>query len=93
MLNLAHLLNLLLKYVILFKNERSKWINMIQKIVDVLVDKQSQNSVITSEDEKIYRYGYVLLCEVFLNLIIALAIGIVFLKTKEVFFSLVCIFR
>lgn len=61
---------------------------MIQKIVDVLVNKQSQNSVITSEDEKIYRYGYVLLCEVFLNLIIALAIGIVFLKTKEVFFFL-----
>lgn len=88
MLNLAHLLNLLLKYVILFKNERSKWINMIQKIVDVLVNKQSQNSIITSEDEKIYRYGYVLLCEVFLNLIIALAIGIVFSKTKEVFFFL-----
>ena len=42
----------------------------------------------TDEDEKIYRYGYVLLCEVFLNLVIALAIGIVFSKTKEVIFFL-----
>ena len=56
---------------------------MIQKIVDVLVNKQSKNQVMTDEDEKIYRYGYVLLCEVFFNIIIALAIGIVFSRTKE----------
>lgn len=93
MLNLAHLINLLLKYVILFKNERSKWIDMIQTIVDALVNKQSQNYIATDEDEKIYRYGYILLCEVFLNLVIALAIGIVFSKTKAVIFFLVCIFR
>lgn len=61
---------------------------MVQKIVDVLVNKQSQNYVMTDEDEKIYRYGYVLLCEVFLNLVIALIIGIVFSKTKEVIFFL-----
>lgn len=61
---------------------------MVQKIVDVLVNKQSQNSVMTHEDEKIYRYGYILLCEVFLNLAIALTIGIVFSKTKEVIFFL-----
>ncbi|WP_168356797.1 accessory gene regulator B family protein [Petralouisia muris] len=52
------------------------------------MNKQSQNYVMTDEDEKIYRYGYVLLCEVFLNLVIALAIGIVFSKTKEVIFFL-----
>ena len=61
---------------------------MVQKIVDALVNKQSQNYVMTDEDEKIYRYGYILLCEVFLNLVIALAIGIVFSKTKEVIFFL-----
>lgn len=61
---------------------------MVQKIVDALVNKQSQNYVMTDEDEKIYRYGYVLLCEVFLNLVIALVIGIVFSKTKEVIFFL-----
>ena len=61
---------------------------MIQKIVDVLVNKQSKNQVMTDEDEKIYRCGYVLLCEVFLNIIIALAIGIVFSRTKELIFFL-----
>ena len=70
------------------ETERDKWVDMVQKIVDALVNKQSQNYVMTDEDEKIYRYGYVLLCEVFLNLVIALAIGMVFSKTKEVFFFL-----
>ncbi len=88
MLNLAYLSDLLLRYVILFKKERLKWIDMIQKIVDALVNMQAQNSAMTSEDEKIYRYGYVLLCEVFLNLVTALTIGIVFSKTREVIFFL-----
>lgn len=61
---------------------------MIQTIVNALVNKQSQNYIVTDEDEKIYRYGYILLCEVFLNLVIALAIGIVFSKTKAVIFFL-----
>ena len=67
----------MLKYVILFKNERSKLIEMIQTIFYALVNKQLQNEIVTSEDEKIYRYGYILLCEVILNLIIALVIGMV----------------
>lgn len=62
--------------------------DMIQKIVDTLIDKQLKNHAMTDEDEKIYRYGYVLLCEVVLNLVIALAIGIVFSKTKAVMFFL-----
>ena len=70
------------------KTERDKWGDMVQKIVDALVNKQSQNEIITDEDEQIYRYGYILLCEVFLNLVIALAIGIAFSKTKEVIFFL-----
>ena len=57
---------------------------MIQKIVEKLINKQSQNYAMTKEDEKIYRYGYILLCEVALNLVIALTIGIVFSKTKEI---------
>ena len=61
---------------------------MIQRIVDVLLSKQSQNHILTEEDEKIYRYGYTLLCEVFLNFIIALIIGIVFSRIKEVIFFL-----
>ena len=61
---------------------------MIQKIVDVLISKQLQNHTMTDEDKKIYRYGYVLLCEVVLNLAIALVIGIFFSKTKAVMFFL-----
>lgn len=61
---------------------------MVQRIVDILLSKQLQNYTITDEDEKIYRYGYTLLCEVFLNFVIALIIGIVFSKIKEVIFFL-----
>ena len=57
-------------------------------IVNVLVNKQSQHYTMTDEDEKIYRYGYILLCEVILNVVIALAIGIGFSKIKEVMFFL-----
>ena len=53
---------------------------MIQKIVNALVKKQAQHQIMTDEDEKIYRYGYILLCEVILNLIIASVIGIVYKK-------------
>ena len=64
---------------------------MIQKIVDVLISKQLQNHTMTDEDKKIYRYGYVLLCEVVLNLAIALVIGIFFFENKSsnVFFRYV----
>ena len=61
---------------------------MIQMIVDALVNKQLQDHQMTDEDEKIYRYGYILLCEVVLNLVIALAIGIVFSKFKIIMFFL-----
>ncbi|MBS4933455.1 MAG: accessory gene regulator B family protein [Clostridiales bacterium] len=61
---------------------------MIQKIVDVLINKQLQNYTMTDEDKRIYRYGYVLLCEVILNLVISLSIGIVFSKLKEIIFFL-----
>ena len=61
---------------------------MIQMIVNVLVNKLSQHYTMTDEDEKIYRYGYILLCEVILNVVIALAIGIGFSKIKEVMFFL-----
>ena len=64
---------------------------MINKIVEALVNKQSQNEIITDEDEQIYRYGYILLCEVVLNLAIALVIGFLFSKTKEIMFFL-CVY-
>ena len=42
-----------------------KWVDMIQKIVKALMNKKSQNYAMADEDEKIYRYEYVLLFEVF----------------------------
>lgn len=63
-------------------------VDMIQMIVNALVNKQLQHHTMTDEDEKIYRYGYILLCEVFLNLIIALVIGIVFAKFNIIMFFL-----
>mgnify|MGYP000207143427 CR=1 FL=1 len=63
---------------------------MIQMIVNVLVKKQSQHQAMTDEDEKIYRYGYILLCEVILNLIIALVIGIVYSKFNIMKTILLC---
>lgn len=64
---------------------------MINKIVEALISKQSQNEIITDEDEQIYRYGYILLCEVVLNLAITLVIGIIFSKIKEILFFL-CVY-
>lgn len=60
---------------------------MIKRIVDVLMREQSENCIIKETEDEIYRYGYILLFEVALNLVIALVIGIVFSKIKDVFFS------
>ncbi|MGC4020273.1 MAG: accessory gene regulator B family protein [Muricomes sp.] len=61
---------------------------MIQKMVNAVISKQIESHTMTAQDEKIYRYGYILLCEVILNLAIALAIGIIFSQTKAVIFFL-----
>lgn len=61
---------------------------MIQKIVDVMINKQMNDKTLTAEDEKIYRYGYILLCEVILNIIIAIAIEIIFKELKIILFFL-----
>lgn len=61
---------------------------MIKRIVDILIRKQSESCIIKEAEDEIYRYGYILLFEVALNLVIALVIGIVFSKIKDVFFFL-----
>lgn len=48
---------------------------MTEKIVDWLLKKQIENHIISSEDEPIYRYGYILVCEVIINVFLALVIG------------------
>lgn len=62
---------------------------MIQKIVDRIVDRQVENRTIVQEDINIYKYGYFLLFEVLINLIISLMIGVVFHDIKTVVLFLV----
>lgn len=62
---------------------------MIQKIVDRIVDRQIKNQSIEQEDINIYKYGYFLLFEVLINLIISLMIGMVFCDIKTVILFLV----
>lgn len=61
---------------------------MIQKLVDAFINIQGENEAMTDTDKKIYRYGYILLFEVLLNLMIALGIGIFFSKMQAVLFFL-----
>ncbi len=49
---------------------------MIEKFVDKLVNNQLKEKKIPQEEINIYKYGYTLLCEVFLNIIIAIIIGV-----------------
>ena len=51
---------------------------MVQKAVDMILNRQFNNSMITNDKISIYRYGYTLLIETFINFVLALLIGIVF---------------
>lgn len=48
---------------------------MIEKLVDKIIDKQLEENAISKEDANIYRYGYILVCEVLINIIVAALIG------------------
>lgn len=62
---------------------------MIQKIVDRIVDRQVENQTIEQEDINIYKYGYFLLFEVLINIIISLVVGGVFNDIKTVVLFLI----
>lgn len=51
---------------------------MIQKIIDRMIEKQVQNRTITFEEINIYKYGYILMFEVVVNVLLALIIGMIF---------------
>lgn len=61
---------------------------MIEWIVDILIERQLSKRMMGAEDKKIYRYGYILLCEVVLNFVAALIIGIAFHEIFTVVFFL-----
>lgn len=48
---------------------------MIEKLVDKIISKQLEENTILAEDVNIYRYGYILVCEVFVNIIVATIIA------------------
>lgn len=48
---------------------------MIEKLVDKIISKQLEENTILAEDINIYRYGYILVCEVFVNIIVATIIA------------------
>lgn len=49
---------------------------MISKAVSVLVEKQLENQLLQKEDVSVYRYGYTLIFEVAINILISCLIGI-----------------
>lgn len=54
---------------------------MIKKIVDVIINKQLTNGLMKKEDISVYQYGYTLMIELLINIIIAVLIGFI---TKEI---------
>ena len=48
---------------------------MIEKLVSKIISKQLEENTISTEDMNIYRYGYMLVCEVFVNIIVAAIIA------------------
>ncbi len=61
---------------------------MIQKMIDQIIEKQVQDNMINLEEKNIYQYGYILVFETILNIILALIIGVVTKSLGLVFFFL-----
>lgn len=50
---------------------------MVDGFIDKIIDVQIKKGTILEQDIKIYKYGYLLLYELFLNIVIAVVIGLV----------------
>ena len=57
---------------------------MFGKLVDIIVKQQVENEIISKKEVDIYKYGYYLLLEIIMNIIIAIFIGL-FFKTSKLF--------
>lgn len=51
---------------------------MINKIANYLIKKGLQNSIISDQDVSVYLYGYTLILEIAMNIIVAFIIGLIF---------------
>lgn len=63
---------------------------MIQKIANQFIQYQINKSIISEEDIKIYQYGYILLLETGLNIILSLGLGILMHDVLSVVIFLFC---
>lgn len=63
---------------------------MIQKMINRMVEKQVQEQVIDFKEKNIYKYGYILVFEVVLNVILAIMIGYISHNLGEILFFLCC---
>ncbi|MBQ9610598.1 MAG: accessory gene regulator B family protein [Lachnospiraceae bacterium] len=61
---------------------------MIEKLADKMIEFQVSKGTIHSEDANIYRYGYILLFEIIINIFISFLMGILLGKIQEVIFFL-----
>ena len=57
---------------------------MLEKFIDKIVDKQVKNKMMSEDEINIYRYGYFLMFEVVMNIIISILIGIIFKDIKTI---------
>ena len=64
---------------------------MIEKLVDSIIMIQLRMGTIKKDDIKVYRYGYTLMIEVFLNIVVSLTVSIMLGKVKE-YAVVVCVF-
>ena len=64
---------------------------MLEKIIDGMIETQIRNHVLKQEDANIYRYGYMLVYEMILNIVIAFMIGLL-LKSLGIVISFLLFF-
>lgn len=62
---------------------------MLQNVINIIINKQVESRTILEDEVNIYRYGYLLMFEVIINVIISVLIGIFFDDLKTVIFFLI----
>lgn len=61
---------------------------MIAQLADMMVSSQLKNKRISEADKAIYRYGYILIMEMMVNILISVLIGVLFHVLAEVIWFL-----
>lgn len=59
---------------------------MISKVVGCILEEQSKRQIISEEDISVYQYGYTLMLEVLINMVISAILGLVMGELRNVVF-------